>query len=150
MILLPHEFAVTLVSSRERDVQVSADRLPTLESAAPDQFGGPGDRWSPETLLVAAVGDCFVITFKAMARLAGLPWTFLRCEATGTIDRPDRMLQFTGFHIRATLGVPMDTSKAIALRTLEHAERRCLIAQSLKAPLVLTATIEEAEPACVA
>jgi organic hydroperoxide reductase OsmC/OhrA len=150
MTPLPHEYAVTLISSRERDVHVSADRLPTLESAAPAQFNGPGDRWSPETLLVAAVGDCFVITFKGLARLAGLPWTFLRCEVTGTLDRLDRTLQFTKFHIRATLGVPTDTSKAVALQTLENAERRCLIAHSVKAPVVLNATVEQAEPACVA
>jgi len=150
MTPLPHEYAVTLLDSRERDVQLSADGLPTLESAAPAQFGGPGDRWSPETLLVAAVGDCFAITFKGLARLAGLPWTFLRCEVTGTLDRQDRLLQFTGFHIRATLGVPADASKAVALETLENAERRCLIANSLKAPVVLNATIEPVEPARVA
>jgi organic hydroperoxide reductase OsmC/OhrA len=150
MTPLPHQYAVTFVSSREHHVQVSADRLPTLESAAPAEFGGPGDRWSPETFLVAAVGDCFVITFKGMARLAGLPWTVLRCEVTGIVDRLDGRLQFTGFHIRATLGVPADTTTTLALRTLEKAERNCLIANSLKAPVVLHATIEPVEPARVA
>jgi hypothetical protein len=46
--------------------------------------------------------------------------------------------------------VPTDTSKAVALQTLENAERRCLIAHSVKAPVVLNATVEQAEPACVA
>jgi organic hydroperoxide reductase OsmC/OhrA len=68
----PHTYPVTVVSSPMRDVQLSADRVNVLQSAAPPEFGGRGDRWSPETLLVAAVGDCFAITFQEIARAADL------------------------------------------------------------------------------
>jgi organic hydroperoxide reductase OsmC/OhrA len=150
MKAFPHEYVVTLVSSPRCDVYVSADRVPVVRSAAPAEFGGPGDRWSPETLLVAAVGDCFAITFQAIARSAELPWKFLRCEVTGTLDRLGGGPQFTRFELRARLGVPAGTSEEFARRALEKAERGCLIARSLKAPVLLKAMIEQLEPAPVA
>jgi organic hydroperoxide reductase OsmC/OhrA len=142
MKAFPHEYFVTIVSSPQRDVYLSADRLPMLQSAAPLEFGGPGDRWSPETLLVAAVGDCFAITFQGIATAADFSWGFLQCEVSGTLDRQDRTPQFTGFHIRARLGVPTETNHDFANSLLQKAEQRCLIANSLKAPVLLEATIE--------
>ncbi len=150
MKAFPHEYLVTVDSSPERDPSLSADRVPILRSAPPAEFGGPGDRWSPETLLVAAVGDCFAITFQGIARAAGLPWGFLRCEVAGTLDRPDRVPQFIRFHIRARLGVPAGTSQDLAHSLLVRAEHRCLIANSLKAPVLLDATIEHLDQPQVA
>ena len=150
MKAFPHDYLVTAVSSPQRDVYLSAERLPLLQSAAPAEFDGPGNCWSPETLLVAAVGDCFVITFQAIARAAELPWKYLRCEVTGTLDRHDRVAQFTQFHIRARLALPTGTNEELAHRTLEKAERGCLIANSLKASVVLEAMIERSEQPQVA
>jgi len=56
---------------------------------------GPGDRWSPETLLVGALADCFILTFRAVANASSLPWIRLRCEAEGVLDRVERMTRFT-------------------------------------------------------
>jgi organic hydroperoxide reductase OsmC/OhrA len=146
----PHEYLVTVVSSPQRDAHLSARDLPMLQSAPPSEFGGPGDRWSPETLLVGAVGDCFALTFQGIARAANLSWGFLWCEVTGTLDRQDRMPQFTRFQIRARLGVPAGTNHDVARSALQKAEQRCLIANSLKAPVLLEATVEHLEPAQVA
>jgi len=43
MQTLPHDYVVTAVSSPQRDTYLSADRLPVLQSAAPAEFGGPGN-----------------------------------------------------------------------------------------------------------
>lgn len=142
MKAFPHDYLVTVVSSPQRDVCLSADRLPMLQSAAPPEFDGPGNRWSPETLLTAAVGDCFAITFDGIARASGLFWSVLRCEVIGTLAREDSVPQFTAFRIRARLGVPSGTSQDLANRVLEKAEHRCLIANSLKAAVLLEAIIE--------
>lgn len=146
----PHEYLVTVVSSPQRDAYLGADELPMLPSAAPPEFGGPGGRWSPETLLVAAVGDCFAITFQGIARAVGLSWSVLRCEVTGTLNRHDGIPQFTRFQIRARLGVPTGTSADVAVSVLEKAEHRCLIANSLKAPVLLESIIERIDAPRVA
>src|SRR6185437_15854167 len=55
----PHRYEVSARASAEGDVTLESYQLPALKSASPAEFGGPGDRWSPETLLVGAVADCF-------------------------------------------------------------------------------------------
>jgi uncharacterized OsmC-like protein len=98
-------------------------------------------------LLVGAVGDCLILTFRAVARASKLPWTSLRCQVTGTLDRIDRITQFTGFEVHATLGVPAGTDPERARHALEKAEQNCLIANSLKAPIHLVPEIAvAAEP----
>jgi organic hydroperoxide reductase OsmC/OhrA len=129
-------------------VALEGRRLPALRSAPPAELGGPGDRWSPETLIVAAVADCFVLTFRAVAQASKVSWAALRCEVGGTLDRVDRVTLFTHFDIRAHLGVPPGTNVEQARRILEKAERVCLISNSLKATIHLETEIEVAsEPA---
>jgi uncharacterized OsmC-like protein len=145
MTVFPHEYVVTAGASVGDDVELRAEGLPALRSAPPREFGGPGDRWSPETLVVAAVGDCFVLTFRAIARVMELPWTSLRCHVRGTVDRVERSTQFTAFAIEATLSLPQGASEESARRALEKAERGCLITNSLKAESTLSITIETVE-----
>ena len=102
----PHRYSVAAAASVEGDVALEGERLPSLPSAPPTEFDGPGDRWSPETLLVAAVADCFVLTFRPIARLSKLPWLSLTCDVVGTVERVERVTQFTGFVVRARLRVP--------------------------------------------
>ena len=129
----PHHYLVTASEGAAPTVLLESDRLPSLPSAAPAQFGGPGDRWSPETLLVAAVADCFVLTFRAVASASKVSWTTLTCDVDGTLDRVDRVAQFTRFDIKAQLSVSAGTDESFARRALEKAERGCLITNSLKA-----------------
>jgi len=139
--LFPHQYSVAAVASPEGDVALESDGLPAMTSAPPPQFGGPGDRWSPETLLVAAVADCFVLTFRAMARASKLSWSTLRCDVEGTLDRVQRFTQFTELRTRVVLSVPPDTDRQRAERLLEQAEETCLIANSLKGARHLETTI---------
>ena len=141
----PHHYAATSFAGPDGDSRVESDGLPALATAAPAAFDGPGDRWSPETLLAAAVADCFALTFRAVARATGLPWTALRCEAEGTLDRVDGVTRFTAFRVRASLTVPAGTDTARARGLLERTERACLISNSLNAAVHLDAevTVEE-------
>lgn len=138
----PHEYAITAVGSPDGDLELRADQLPVLHSAPPPEFGGPGDRWSPETLLVAAVADCFVLTFRGVARALELPWISLHCEASGSLDRVERVPQFTRFRLRVHLSVVEGTSQELARRALEKAEHGCLITNSLKGTTELETAVE--------
>lgn len=138
----PHLYTVHAEATPEGDVPVTSAGLPALATAPPAEFDGPGDRWSPETLLVAAVADCFILTFRAIARGSKLAWTSLSCEVEGTLDRVERVTQFTGFRVRAALRVPQGTDEARAKRLLERAEQGCLITNSLKAKSELSLTVE--------
>lgn len=138
---LPHHYVVSAAAAASGDVAVDSAGLPALATAAPAEFGGPGDRWSPETLLVAAVANCFVLTFRAIARASKLEWTSLACTAEGTLDRVDGVTRFTAVTVRATLTLPAGGSEALARRLLEKSEAGCLVTNSLVATRHLEATV---------
>ncbi|HET6629548.1 MAG TPA: OsmC family protein [Woeseiaceae bacterium] len=140
----PHHYTVAAKALPDDPVELSSPGLPTLESAPPVEFGGPGDRWSPETLLVAAVADCFVLSFKAIAQASKFEWTSLSCDVEGELDRQDKAMQFVGFRVRAVLDVPAGADESRAQRLLEKAEHSCLITSSLKAPATLEAEVRVA------
>ena len=83
----PHHYRVGATAEPDGDVSLTGDGLDAIASAPPAEFGGPGDRWSPETLLVAAVADCFILSFRVIARASKLPWISLKCEVEGTLER---------------------------------------------------------------
>lgn len=142
----PHHYRARAQGTNDGDLELHGEHLPVLRSASPPEFDGPGDRWSPETLLTAAVGDCLILTFRAVARASRLAWTSLDCDVTGTLDRVDRAPEFVRFDIHARLRLPADADPDIGRKTLEKAERNCLISHSLKATIHLTSSIDVAMP----
>jgi organic hydroperoxide reductase OsmC/OhrA len=141
---LPHVYAASASSTPEGEVTLASQGLAAIASAPPAEFGGPGNRWSPETLLVAAVADCFTLSFRAVATASKLAWTSLDVSATGTLDKVERATRFTKVDVRAALRVPAGVDAARAQRLLERAEQICFISNSLVCPRHLEATVEVA------
>jgi organic hydroperoxide reductase OsmC/OhrA len=137
----PHHYTVHAQSEPTGDVQVSGAGLPTLRTAPPIEFDGPGDRWSPETLLCAAVADCFVLSFRAVARASRLEWTSLECRVEGKLDKVEGTTRFTEIVVHATLQVPAGTDQDRATTLLEKSEHVCLISNSLVAERRLDPTV---------
>ena len=129
----PHQYVVKAAATTSSNVSLSGKNLPQIESAAPAEFGGPGDRWSPETLLVAAVADCFLLSFKAIARASKVDWKQIECVVQGTLDRVDRKTLFTGFILKVEVHVPETVDTRKVQRLLEKAESACLITNSMHA-----------------
>ena len=138
---LPHHYQVSANAEVDGNVALKADDLPQLISAPPAEFGGPGDQWSPEHLLVASVADCFILTFRAVARASKLEWSGIESSAVGILERVDRVTRFTSFTVSATLTVPAGTDIDKARRLLEKSEAACLITNSLSAETHLKADV---------
>jgi organic hydroperoxide reductase OsmC/OhrA len=129
----PHHYRAAIdIAADTRHVTVRSEGLADLETDAPIEYGGPGDRWSPETLLVAAVADCYVLSFRAIARASNFPWRELTCEVEGTLDKVDKIVRFTEIRIRAEAKVPAESASR-AERILQKAEETCLVTNSLLA-----------------
>lgn len=141
---LPHHYRVGASAAPEGDVDLVGEGLATIPSAPPPEFGEPGGRWSPETLLVAAVADCFILSFRAISRASRLAWVSLECSVEGTLDRVEGAAKFTHFLVNATLKVPPGTNESRARRILQKAEESCLITNSLSGSTHLEATVLEA------
>src|SRR5665213_1265688 len=137
----PHTYLATAAGDPSAVVSVDSLHLPALQTTPPPEFDGPGGAWSPETLLCAALADCFVFTFRAVSRTAGLTWRHLDCRVEGTLERVERVSQFSSFTTFANLIVPAGTDVAAARRLLEQAEHGCLIAKSLRGSRTLEADV---------
>ena len=137
----PHHYRVGTEAGPEGAVLVTSEGLVPLTTAPPLEFGGPGDKWSPETLLVGAAADCFVLTFRAIAAASKLAWTHLECDAEGVLERVDGVARFNRLDLRARLVLPGDGDEERARRLLEKAEKNCLVTNSLVLTPSLTAEV---------
>ena len=127
----PHTYTVTADATATGLVPLSAVGLPGLQTAPPPEFDGPGDVWSPETLLIASVANCFILTFRGVSRGSSFAWEHLECHVDGTLERVDGVTRFTKYTTRARLTVKSGADAAKAKLLLEKAEKVCLVANSL-------------------
>jgi organic hydroperoxide reductase OsmC/OhrA len=127
----PHHYVVNAALRPDGDVPLSAEGVRIIESAPPKEFDGPGNQWSPEGLLTAAVADCFVLGFRAIAAASKYAWLSLESSTKGTLDRVEGKMRFTRFDTHAKLHVPRGADVERAKKLLEKAEFNCLIANSL-------------------
>ena len=137
----PHFYVASASAGSEGNVTVSGEGLPDLETASPPQFDGPLGVWSPETLFSAAVADCFVLTFRSIARASKFEWNSLECRAEGVLERVEKKTFFTKFNVHAVLHTPEAAKAELAERLLEKAEALCLITASLKSEVILTTEV---------
>jgi organic hydroperoxide reductase OsmC/OhrA len=145
MQAFPHTYSVALDAGPSGDIVLTSAGLEALPTATPAEFGGPGDRWSPETMLVGAVGDCFALTFRGIAAASKFQWSSLAVDVTGTLDRVERVTRFTAFAIHAVLDVPAGANADQARRLLAKAEETCLVTRSLSAAVNLRLDVRVAE-----
>ena len=138
----PHRYRVHARTGGNGSVFVESEGLPLVRTAPPVQYDGPGDQWSPETLLVAAAADCFVLTFRAVAAASKFAWRRLECDAEGVLDRRDGVVRFTEMHLTARLLIAQGGDLERAKRLLEKAEASCLVTRSLALEPTLTTTVE--------
>ena len=141
----PHIYIVSAASAAEGEVTVASEGVSELPTMPPVEFGGPGGYWSPESLLVASVANCLILSFRGIARASKLDWTRLSCDVHGELDRVDRVTRFVSFHLSADLEVPSGTNVDKAMRMLQKAEQSCLITNSMIAETHLEANVRIAD-----
>ena len=137
----PHYYHVQAQGQPTGSLDTQSGELSKLDIAAPKQFDGPGDKWSPEDLLVASVASCLILTFRAIAAASKLEWSELSCEVKGTLEMVDRKTQFTEIHIDASLKINSQEDQEKAEQLLEKAENSCLITNSLTSATYLNTNV---------
>ena len=93
-------------------------------------------------IVLAAIADCYAMTFRGVAARSKLAWTSLRLKVVGTLDRVNDVTRFTEIHIHTALHVPDCKNEPLAMRILAKAETTCLITRSMTAATHLSASVE--------
>lgn len=139
----PHVYTASAHGLSTGIVPVASPGLPAVDTAPPPEFDGPGGVWSPETLLVASIANCYILTFRGIARAAKFDWEQLDCHVEGVLERISGVTRFTRFTTRAALTVKPGGDHAKTHQLLVRAEKLCLIANSLSGERILEASVIE-------
>lgn len=135
---MPYFYETEVEWRGEKRGEMRSSGLPSVEVAAPPEFKGHENRWTPEHLFVAAVNSCFMTTFLAIAELSRLEFMDFKASATGKLDKVEgRGLAITEITIRPRLTLPHDRDVERARKVLEKAERHCLISNSINSKVAL-------------
>ena len=138
MKAFPHTYTATASAEPTGNVISSLENGCTVEVAPPVEFDGTGDVWSPEELLMAAVANCLVLSFKSIARAYDLNWLHIECAADGQLEKVERRVKFTRVHTRVKLTIASAEDKDKAKRILEKSEDTCFITNSMSAETSLS------------
>ncbi|MCB1756157.1 MAG: OsmC family protein [Gammaproteobacteria bacterium] len=141
----PHVYKVSAIAANAGNVQLSSPGLEPITTAAPAEFDGPGDLWSPETLFAGSVADCYILSFRAVTNAKKFDWINLECQTDAVLERPERQTQFTQLNLRVKLTVARGTNIELAEKLLMRAKDICLVTNSMTAEKTLDIQIIEVD-----
>lgn len=82
-----------------------------------------------------------MLTFRAIAKASRLPWSSVRVQAEGTLDRVERVTRFVGVRLLVELVLPTCGDPEKGRKLLEKAEHGCLVTNSLAREVGLEASV---------
>jgi len=103
----------------------------TIHFTAPPEFGGLQGRWTPEELLLGAVGGCFTTTFRAIAAHSNFEYTDLEVETQGTAVKTSDGYRFGEIVIRPKLTISSEEERNRAVDLLKKTKALCLVSRAL-------------------
>ena len=113
-----------------------------IEVATPPEFGGHENIISPEDLFVSSANVCYMTTLLGTLKNMGVELISYESRAEGILESIDKMKIFTKIIIRPKIKAK-ETEEKIRM-ILNHAEKRCLVANSMKAQVIIEPEIEPA------
>jgi organic hydroperoxide reductase OsmC/OhrA len=144
----PHHYRAALRWTAE-GTDLTAGSRPVLQGDAPPEFGGDERRWSPEHLLLASLSLCLLTTFQSVVRKAKLEVLGYAADVEGVLDKTPAGLGFVSLtlivHVEVAAG-EVDRAR----RLLETAHKHCIVANALRPPVHLDASVVARESAPMA
>jgi len=129
----------------QRDHEISAPGLPTLEGSSDPQFRGDPTRWNPEQLLVASLSQCHMLWYLGIASKKGVAVTKYVDNPTGTmVTHRDGSGEFTTVTLRPVVTVTDESMQRRAQTIHSDAHAMCFIARSMNFPIGHEPTVEVA------
>jgi len=132
---LPHVYEVRLAGGPTGYATASGSNLPDLRTAPPRDFDGPGDAWSPEQLLVAAVETCFLFTLRALAAASKVEFTSLQLSGQETLEHTGGVTRFTQIMLKPVLTLAPGVDQSKVEQVLRKSAKVCFVSASLSTPV---------------
>ena len=100
--------------------------------ATPPEFNGEEGYWSPEELLLSAVGSCIMTTFLHYAERKKVDFETYESETEGILERMDNQFMFSKIIVKPKISVASEDQIDKIKELLTAAEKNCFISNSIK------------------
>lgn len=127
-----------------RDVLLRGDGKPELLGSADPTFRGDAARWNPEELLLAALGQCHLLSYLHSAVRHGIVVVAYEDAAVGTMVQEGQGGRFTEVVLRPRVTIADGSMVETAREIHAEASRNCFIAASVSFPVRHEPVIEVA------
>jgi organic hydroperoxide reductase OsmC/OhrA len=111
-----------------------------IEVATPPEFGGHENIISPEDLYVSSANVCYMTTLLGTLKNMEVELISYESKAEGILETVDKLKIFTKIIIRPKIKAK-ETEEKIRM-ILKHAEKRCLVANSMKTQVIIEPEFE--------
>jgi organic hydroperoxide reductase OsmC/OhrA len=103
----------------------------TINFATPAEFDGEPGLWTPEHLLWASAGTCYVATPQAVAEASKLGFDAVEVSVEGKIEKLEGGLKFTKITLRPVVNRHREDDRERTGRVIEKSEQVFRVSRSL-------------------
>src|SRR5439155_12501381 len=101
----PHHYVANLVRTFGSRARVEAPPRAAIAGGPPTEFDGDATSWSPEHLLLSAIGLCLQTTFEAFAARDHVEVLAWQTSVHGTVEKTPHGLAFTKIVVEVDMEV---------------------------------------------
>jgi organic hydroperoxide reductase OsmC/OhrA len=131
----PHRYSASISRTFASRARMEAPPRPALHGSPSPEFDGDVGAWSPEHMILSALGLCMLTTFEAFATRDGIELHQWDAKVTGSVERTPEGLMFDAILLELDMAVSGNVDHLEA--TLEDAKHYCLVLNSLRVPVVI-------------
>lgn len=144
-----HEFPVrlkwegsTVPADYSRNAIAGAPGKHVIQVSTGPSYGGDPSRWNPEDLFGAALANCHMLTFLALARKAGVDVRSYEEDATVTLDTVQHVTRITKVRLAPKITISASSDPEKTREMFEKAHKYCFVGNSTTAEIVMEPTVE--------
>jgi len=139
----PHRYSATISRTFASRARMEAPPRPALHGSPSPQFDGDVGAWSPEHMILSALGLSMLTTFEAFATRDGIELQQWDAKVSGAVERTPEGLMFTSILMELAMTIAGNVDRLE--QTLEDAKQYCLVLNSLRVPVVVETDVHHAE-----
>jgi organic hydroperoxide reductase OsmC/OhrA len=136
----------TSYESYSRECRIDIPGKPSLRMSSAPVFRGDAALPNPEDLLVASLSTCHFLSYVALCTRAGVHVISYEDDASGVMQRVDRVTRFTDVLLRPRVLIASGSDSELALSLHKQAHAECFIASSVNFPVRNEPRISVAAP----
>ena len=137
------DFKTRVSWERTYPARLESQNGSSVDYSPPVEFGGTEGPMTPEDAFVASANMCFQIVFVGIAKNLGVEVLGYSCEAVGRLETVDGARCFQSIHLTPEIIVAKGTDRSRVEKALEATKPRCLVTNSMKSQVTMSAVIRE-------